>query len=129
MLEHIKKDPKHESLLQVFPRENDPIGDDIIDFDEKGLSILVKGGNNKGVKLTPWDKFPAKQVLNLLIPLSTKNSLEDQIGMAVFAYNRGLSVESEDALGKAEALPNGKEKAGAVADTFVKITRAFEAAE
>ncbi|MEI6236565.1 MAG: protein kinase [Planctomycetota bacterium] len=129
LLDHIKKDPKHESLLQVFPRENDPIGDDIIDFDEKGLSILVKGGNNKGVKLTPWDKFPAKQVLNLLIPLSTKNSLEDQIGMAVFAYNRGLSVESEDALGKAEALPNGKEKAGAVADTFVKITRAFEAAE
>ena len=129
LIDHIKKDPRHESLLQVFPRENDPIGDDIIDFDEKGLSILVKGGNNKGVKITPWDKFPAKQVLNLLIPLSNKASIEDQIGMAVFAYNRGLTVEAEDALGKAEAMPNGKDKAGAVTDTFAKITRALEAPE
>lgn len=129
LLEHIKKDPKHESILQVFPRKDDPVGDDIIDFDEKGLSILVKGGNNKGVKITPWDKFPSVQVLNLLLPLSTKNSLEDQIGLAVFAYNRGLTVEAEDALGKAEALPNGKDKAGAVADTFVKITRALDAPE
>ncbi len=129
LVEHIKKDPKHESILQVFPRKDDPVGDDIIDFDEKGLSILVKGGNNKGVKITPWDKFPSVQVLNLLLPLSTKNSLEDQIGLAVFAYNRGLTVEAEDALGKAEALPNGKDKAGAVADTFVKITRALDAPE
>lgn len=127
LLDQIKKHPKHESPLQLFPRKDDPVGDDIIDFDDKGLHILVKGGANKGVKITPWDKFPAGQVLNLLLPLSTQNSLDDQLGIAVFAFNRGLQVESAGALGKAEQLPNGKEKATAIGDLFTKITRALDA--
>jgi len=127
LLDQIKKHPKHESPLQLFPRKDDPVGDDIIDFDDKGLHILVRGGANKGVKITPWDKFPPAQVLNLLLPLATQNSLDDQLGIAVFAFNRGLQVEAAGALSKAEQLPNGKEKATAIGDLFTKITRALDA--
>jgi hypothetical protein len=126
LLDQIKRHPKHESPLQLFPRKDDPVGDDIIDFDDKGLHILVRGGPNRGVKITPWDKFPPATLLNLLIPLAASNSVDDQLGLAVFSFNRGLKGEVDNSvfLGRAaEQQPNGKEKSTTLSDIIAKITR------
>ena len=127
LVDQIKKNPRHESPLQVFPRKDDPIGDDIVNFDEKGLHIFVRGGPNQGEKVTPWEKAPPAQILNLLAALTAKNNLEDQLGLAAFAFNRGLNLESEEFVTKAQALPGGKEKASALADIFNRLGRAVQA--
>ncbi len=132
LLDQIKKSPKHESPLQVFipkpgaPKETTAI--DIINFDEKGLHLLDRGTPNATEKVTPWERAPASQVLNLFMAptLTARNNLEDQLGIAAFAFNRGLAVEAEEALGRAQAVPGGKERADALADIFTRVSRAVD---
>jgi len=124
LTEEIERSPKKESPLQVFPRKNDPVGDDIVDFDAAGLTIQVKKGPKAGKTVTEWGKVPPAQALMLLQLLSDKKSIEDQSAMAIFAFHRNLPDRSEVALEAMRSLNNGKEKADALAETFKEIKTA-----
>ncbi|HYF50351.1 MAG TPA: protein kinase [Planctomycetota bacterium] len=121
LVEEIERSPKKESPLQVFPRKNDPQGDDIVDFDAKGLVIFSRKGPKIGKNVTEWEKVPAAQALVLLQLLSDKKSLDDQSAIAIFAFHRNLAEKSEVALEAMRNLNNGKEKADALAETFKEI--------
>lgn len=132
LLDQIKKSAKHESPLQVFlpkpgfPKES--IAIDIINFDEKGLHLLDRSVPNSTAKVTPWERAAPAQVLNLFMApaLTARNNLEDQLGIAAYAFNRGLSLEAEEALGRAQAVQGGKERADGLADIFTRLARATE---
>jgi hypothetical protein len=113
LIDQIQRHPRHESPLQVFPRKNDPQGDDIIDFDGNGLKIQQRAqGRNPPVLTTKsWERIPPAQALALVSLLAPERSnVEDQIGLAAFAFNRGLTQELESALSFAKAIPSAKER-------------------
>ena len=124
LAEEIERSPKKESPLQVFPRKNDPVGDDIVDFDATGLTIHVKKGPKAGKTVTEWNKVPAAQALVLLQLLSDKKSIEDQSAMAIFAFHRNLQEKSEVALESLRGLNDGKEKADGLAESFKTLREA-----
>jgi serine/threonine-protein kinase len=125
LVAEIQKNPRHESPLQVFPRRNEP-GDDIVDFDEGGLRISEKRAGGAGVRLHPWEKTPPAQAFALLQLLADRNNLEDQLGLAVFAFHRGLKDELAATLNTARALQSGRERADRVEATCKQFAKQIE---
>jgi hypothetical protein len=117
LIEQIERNSKKESPLQVFPRKNDPMGDDIIDFDAKGLVIQSKKGRTVSKTVTEWKVVPPAQAM-VMLQLLSKKDVEDQRALTVFAFHRNLTVQKEAALDSLSALPNGKEKAGVLSEIF-----------
>jgi len=129
LIEQIQNHPRHESPLQVFPRKNDPQGDDIIDFDENGLKISQRkpGGAPPSITLKSWERIPAAQALALVSLLAAERSnVDDQLGLAAFAFNRGLTNELDTALSNARNIPAAKDRAEQFADRVKALTRALE---
>lgn len=129
LIEQIQNHPRHESPLQVFPRKNDPQGDDIVDFDENGLKISQRkpGGAPPNLSLKSWERIPAAQALALVSLLAAERSnVDDQLGLAAFAFNRGLSNELETALNNARGIPAAKDRAEQFADRVKALNRALE---
>jgi serine/threonine-protein kinase len=120
LLDEIERSPRKESPLQVYPRKNDPVGDDIVDFDNKGLKIVAKKGPTPGTRVTPWEKVPAVQAFALVQLLSDKKSADEQLGLSVFAFLRNLTNDKDAALELARAL-DGKDKAEALSGQFKQV--------
>jgi len=126
LVDEIQRRTKHDSPLQVFPRKNEP-GDDIVDFDEQGLKISEKRPTGTSQRTLPWDKTPAAQAFALLqLTSSDKNSVEDHLGLAAFAFSCGLKAETEAELTAARALPGGREKTEALEEQIKKLGKALE---
>ena len=126
LAEQIQRHPRHDSPLQVFPRKNDPNGDDITDFDEKGLTIATKKGASITKSNKEWSKIPPLQAFMLLQLLADRNNADDQCGLAVFAFDRGLKDESAASLDLARGIDGGKEKADTLAELFKLVAMALE---
>jgi len=121
--DQIERSPRRHSPLQVFPRKNDPNGDDIVDFDDNGLKILATRGPNPGVRIQAWEKVPPVQAFALLQLLSEKGSVDDQLALAALAFSRGLKEEWELALRTARALPEGADRAGAQNEIIGELSK------
>jgi hypothetical protein len=128
LVDEIQKRPRHDSPLQVFPRRNEP-GDDIVDFDETGLKIQEKRPAGVSTRTLPWEKTPAAQALALLQYSADKNSVEDQLGLAAFAFTRGLKGEVDAALTAVRALPGGRERAATFEEQLKQVGKVLEAPE
>ncbi|HYG76834.1 MAG TPA: protein kinase [Planctomycetota bacterium] len=126
LLEQIQRHPRKDSPLQVFPRKNDPNGDDITDFDEAGLKIVTKKGPASSTRVQPWDKVPPLQAFMLLQLLAEKTSADDNLGLAVFANSRGLKNEVEESLNAAAAIPEGRDRAAALREYFKYLNAVLE---
>jgi hypothetical protein len=126
LAEQIARHPRHDSPLQVFPRKNDPNGDDITDFDEKGLTISTKKGASVTKTNKAWEKIPPLQAFMLLQLLADRNSADDQCGLAIFAFSRNLKDESAAALDTARGNDGGKEKADTLAELFKIVSVSLE---
>jgi serine/threonine protein kinase len=122
---YIEKHPQHASKIQVYPRKNDPNGDDIVDFDDKGLKIVTKiKGKEDQSHVREWKNVSSNNAFAMMQLLTDKKSLDDQIGLAAFALNRGLKEKYAAMLDSARELPGGKERAdafAALADQIVKL--------
>jgi len=127
LVDEIQRRPRHDSPLQVFPRKNEP-GDDIVDFDEAGLKIVEKRATGTNIRTLGWEKTPPAQAFALMQLTADKNGVEDHLGLAVFASNRGLKNETEQSLAAARALPSGREKGAAVEDQLKQIAKVMEGA-
>ena len=123
--DEIQRRPRHDSPLQVFPRKNEP-GDDIVSFDEAGLKISEKRPAGTNVRVLSWEKTPPAQAFALLQLTSDKNSVEDQLGLAVFAFSRGLKAETDSELSAARAIPGGREKTEAVEAQIKQLSKYLE---
>jgi hypothetical protein len=127
LLQEIERSPRKESPLQVFPRKNDPVGDDIIDFDVKGLKIMVRKGATPGATvIKEWEKVPAAQAFLMLQLLGDKKNIDDQLGLAAFAFSRGLGEKCNGALEVIRSINNGKEKADAQDEVYKQVMAATE---
>ncbi|MFH0939063.1 MAG: hypothetical protein V1899_07265, partial [Planctomycetota bacterium] len=126
LLDEIERHPRKESPLQVSSRkkEKDSVGGDILDFDEKGLKVSLRRGSGSvaDVRVYKWEKVPPVQALNLLQNLADKNNVDDQLSVAIFCFNRGLSADCEGALEIASGLSNGKKRSESIADIYKTIT-------
>jgi len=129
LLEQIQRHPRKESPLQVFPRKNDPNGDDIIDFDEAGLKIVTKKGPASFTRIQPWDKVPPLQAYMLLQLLADRANADDCLGLAVFATSRALKNEAEDSIAAAAAIPEGKDRAAAMREYFKALAAILDSAK
>ena len=107
---YIEKDPQHASMLQVFPRKNDPKGDDIVDIDDKGLKIVSKRGSNETSRVREWEKVSSTNGYKMFQLLSDKKAADEQAGLAVFAAIRGMKDEFTSSLDGVRGLSNGKDK-------------------
>jgi len=125
LVDEIQRRPRHDSPLQVFPRKNEP-GDDIVDFDETGLKISEKRPTGTNQRILPWEKTPSAQAFALLQLTSDKNSVEDQLGLAVFAFSRGLKPETDAELAAARAIPGGREKTEGVEGQIKQLSKHLE---
>ena len=125
LLDYIERDPGHHSIVQVYPKKNEP-GDDIIDFDDKGLKILSQRGSSREIRVRNWVNIPDKQAFNLLDVLAEKKTAEDHLGLAVLAFNRGLKDNVAAALSAARELPAARDRCDALIVTFELLTKALE---
>ncbi len=107
---YIDKDPQHASMLQVFPRKNDPKGDDIVDIDDKGLKIVSKRGGSETSRVREWEKVSSTNGFKMFQLLSDKKSADEQVGLATFAAFRGMKDEFTSTLDGVRGLANGKDK-------------------
>ena len=107
---YIDKDPQHASMLQVFPRKNDPKGDDIVDIDDKGLKIVSKRGGSETSRVREWEKVSSTNGFKMFQLLSDKKAADEQVGLAAFAAFRGMKDEFTSTLDGVRGLSNGKDK-------------------
>jgi len=126
LAEQIARRERARVLLQVFPRKNDPNGDDITDFDVKGLKIMTRKGAVPGATvIKEWDKVPTAQAFTMLQLLADKKNIDDQLGLSSFGYSRGLGEKCNSALEGIRSINNGKEKADAQDDVYKRVTAAM----
>ncbi|MCY3021835.1 MAG: protein kinase [Planctomycetota bacterium] len=127
LVDDIQRRPRHDSPLQVFPRKNEP-GDDIVDFDETGLKISEKRGAVTKQRTHPWERTPPAQACELLKLTLDRTNVDDQLGLAITAFNRGLKDEMNAALAAARALPGGTMRADALEKVLKQLAQIIESA-